>query len=181
MSDVVPIKPTITAGGLAEARRASEGGFKVSLTHVGIGDGNGAGYAVSRDQTALRRERVRAPIGGGEIIGPSAVSLTTIIPPGESFAIREVGFYTGPVLFAVWSDSVELADRPSIASLVLALNLYLLGVPADAVTVSTSGMSLNIAVAGPLTDFSLAITQLQGRALAQDVESFTKIIRGTFR
>ncbi len=182
MSDVEPIEPLITAAGIAAARRASEGGFKIAIASVGLGDGNGGGYQVSRSQTALKRERVRVPIGGAEVIGDNAVSLASIVPPGETFPIRELGFYTDDnVLFAVWSEPVELAARPTRASLVLQLALYLLGLPPDVVTVSTSGMSLNIFVAGPLNDYALAIAQLQNRALAQDVETFSAVIRGTFR
>ncbi|WP_298959033.1 phage tail protein [uncultured Methylobacterium sp.] len=181
MSDVEPIKPTITAAGIAKARAATEGGFKISITHVGLGDGAGAGYTVTRNQTKLVRERLKVPIGGGEVIGEDSVALNTIVPPGETFPIRELGFYSDDVLFAVWSEPVELAARPTRASLILQFTLRLLGIPADVVTVSTSGMSLNISIAPAMSDLSLAIVQLQERSLSQDVARFSDVIRSTLR
>ncbi len=121
------------------------------------------------------------PIGGGEVIADNGVALNTIIPPGETFPIRSWGSTPTTCCSRCGASRSSWRRRPTRASLILQFALYLNALPPDVVTVSTSGMSLNIAVAGPLTDFSLAITQLQGRALAQDVESFTKIIRGTFR
>ena len=181
MTDIIPIRPLITAAGLAAARDAKNGGFKVNLTHVAIGDGAGVGYGVGRDQTALRRELVRAAFGGGQETGPNTVALSAIIGPGDSFPIREVGFFAGNTLFAVWSDNVELADRPSRASLVLGLALTLIGVPPNTVSVSLSGLNLSIMLASPLTNFALAITQLQGRALAQDCADASAAIRSTHR
>ncbi len=129
MSDVIPIKPTITVGGIAKARAAAEGGFKVAITHLGLGDAGGPGYEVTRYQTALKNQRLKVPIGGGEVIADNGVALNTIVPPGETFPIRELGFYADDVLFAVWSEPVELAARPTRASLILQFALYLNALP----------------------------------------------------
>ena len=88
--------PTTILTDLAEAKiaLASGSGSQVAITHVALGDGNGASYVGDFAQTALRRERVRIPIESRSQIEPNAWRVkATFGPETVAFSVREAGFF----------------------------------------------------------------------------------------
>lgn len=97
----------ITDVGLQRLSTAAGSGGQVAITHVALGDGNGARYEASADQTALRRERARVGISSRRQIDGGQWLVRSEFPPDETviFEIREFGFFDadGALIF-VWAE-----------------------------------------------------------------------------
>lgn len=96
----------ITDAGLAKIRTAAGSVSQVEITHVAIGDGNGANYAPAYDQTQLLRERLRVAIDNRAEIEPDSwwisASFADDVP---TYNVREVGFFdANGTLIALWAD-----------------------------------------------------------------------------
>lgn len=116
MIDITPIRPKITAAGLAAAFNAQNTGLAANITHVAFGDGDGSSYTPTGAETELANELGRAPVGGGEKDGPSQVLLQGALGDGAEFWIREVGFILEDgTLFALWSEIQENGDDTLMA------------------------------------------------------------------
>jgi len=88
--------PTTILTDIAEAKitQAAGSGSQVAITHVALGDGNGATYAGDFGQTSLRRERVRVPIERRHIVSPSAWRVKAEFGADTfAFDVREAGFF----------------------------------------------------------------------------------------
>ena len=93
------------AGLLKEAAASSVGGSPVNLTHIAVGDGNGANYEPTGTQTALVNESYRTALTHVVIDGnnPNQLIVEGVISEEVgSFYIREVGIFDEDgVLFAI--------------------------------------------------------------------------------
>ncbi|PAJ72049.1 hypothetical protein CJF42_23375 [Pseudoalteromonas sp. NBT06-2] len=152
MSDYTPL---ITQAGLNAAVNATQGGFKIEISHIAVGD---KGYLPNRNQTVLQNEKDRVMVSGGKHAGPGQWHLTGVFEKEDNFAVREVGFYlTDGTLFAVWSHPVNtLFYQTPIAKVIQGFDLILSGVPVDAISVDISG-DLNLYYGDEF--LSLAVTQ----------------------
>lgn len=91
--------------GLSKIRTAAGSGSQVRISHVALGDGNGAAYAPDHAQTALRREIVRQPIERRHQVEPNAWRIKAEFGPDTAaFRVREMAFIDedGDVI-ALWA------------------------------------------------------------------------------
>ncbi len=176
---MTPLIPKITDAGLRALINAQNDGLEARISHIVLGDANGAGYAPAGNETALRRERVRVPIGGGERIAPHELRVEALADTGPSFWVREVGFELDDgTLFALWSDpDTPLTYKTAGVPLALAYYLALQGVPPESVNLTISGPSVNLTVDGPIIALATSIIALQRRAVATEVARLTPEIR----
>lgn len=94
----------ITATGQAKLAEAMFEALEVRITDVALGDGNGARYAPSEAQTALRGERVRQPITSQSQLDASTWRVRAEFGTGiPNFWLREIGFFSaaGDLIFLV--------------------------------------------------------------------------------
>ncbi|MDE1716033.1 phage tail protein, partial [Chromobacterium amazonense] len=150
-----PLVPLILDGGLAAIHLASRDGVQLRITHVALGD---AGYTPDVGQTALKHEIARYPIADGQSVGPRQLHLTALADDDKEFWIREVAFILeGGQPLAIWSDPQQvLAYKQAGMQLLLAYDLALSGVPADSVTVQSTGAGLNLALGEELASLGAA-------------------------
>ncbi|WP_139165785.1 phage tail protein [Chromobacterium amazonense] len=162
-----PLIPIILDSGLKAIQLASQDGVQLRITHVALGD---AGYAPSAGQTMLKRERARYPIADGRSEGPRQLHLTALADDDKEFWIREVAFILeGGQPLAIWSHRTQaLAYKQAGMQLLLAYDLALSGVPADCVTVQSTGAGLNLSLAGELAALASAQIDEAGRGVARD-------------
>lgn len=94
---------------IAEAKitAAAGSGTQVAITHIALGDGNGANYAPSYGQTDLQRERAREAIGTRHIVGSNAWRVKAEFDPDTpAFSVREMGFFDADGdLIAIWAGN----------------------------------------------------------------------------
>ncbi len=146
MSTSTPLQPVILESGINAIWRAANDGVDAKITHIALGD---AGYKPDQKQSALRSERVRYPIAGGEKVSPHQIHLVAIADGLIEFWVKEVGFVLadGSIL-AIWSDPTKvLAYKSDGIDLLLAYDINLSALPADSVTVISSGAGLNLNMA----------------------------------
>ncbi|WOI34778.1 phage tail protein [Tritonibacter scottomollicae] len=107
--------PTTLLTDIAEAKitAAAGSGTAVAITHIALGDGNGANYAPSYSQTALRREKARQAIQTRHIVGTNAWRVKAEFDPETpAFAVREMGFFDADGdLIAVWAGNDVVARQ----------------------------------------------------------------------
>lgn len=108
---------------IAEAKltAAAGSGTQVAITHIALGDGNGANYGPSYSQTALQRERARQPIENRHIVGSNAWRVKAEFGPDTpSFYVREMGFFDADGdLIAIWAgNDVQARQTGAITYLV---------------------------------------------------------------
>ncbi len=140
------ISPTITDVGLNAILSATRQGLEGDITHIALGDGGGSGYDPNPDADALRNERFRVAVGGGERTGPATITLQALLDDSPAFWVREVGFILGDgTLFALWSDEAKpLLYKTADGVVVVAFTLALSGVPENSVNVTIAGPDVNI-------------------------------------
>ncbi|MEN3030299.1 phage tail protein [Chromobacterium amazonense] len=162
-----PLVPLILDGGLAAIQLASRDGVQLRITHVALGD---AGYTPDVGQTALKHEIARYPIADGQSVGPRQLHLTALADDDKEFWIREVAFILeGGQPLAIWSDPQQvLAYKQAGMQLLLAYDLALSGVPADSVTVQSTGAGLNLALGEELASLATAQISEQLRGVGRD-------------
>lgn len=152
MTDIIPLKPKITNAGLSAIFNASNTGLEGYISHVAFGDGSGGSYQPTGTETALRREKARVAIGGGERETPTQIMIQGVLDEAPQFWIREVGFFLNDgTLFAVWSEvdassgnDVLMAYKKDGVPFIFAYGLALSGVPANSVNVQISGPAVNV-------------------------------------
>ena len=86
----------LTAVGKAKIANAAVSGEKVELTEMALGDGGGSYYNPTEDQTELRNEVWRGPIGTVDIDmeNPNWIIIQTVVPSQHGgFMIREAGVF----------------------------------------------------------------------------------------
>lgn len=167
------LQPVITEAGLAAIFNATQDGFQGKITHIALGD---SGYSPAQTQTKLRTEKARHAISDGEKLGTNHLHLTAIADGKTEFWVREVGFYLDSgVLLAVWSDPKSpLAYKSAGVDLLLAYDLLLEALPANSVTVESSGAGLNLTLAGPLAALAAAQISEQLRGVQRDDQLATQ-------
>lgn len=149
------LQPVITEAGLAAIWRASNDGLSARITHIALGD---SGYRPAQTQTRLRTEKARYPISDGKRLANNQLHLTAVADGERAFWVREVAFVLedGTAL-AIWSDpDTPLAYKSPGVDLLLAYDLLLSALPADSVTVESSGAGLNLSLAGELAALAAA-------------------------
>lgn len=101
--------PTTLLTDIAEAKitAAAGSGTAVAITHIALGDGNGANYTPSYSQTALQREKARQAIQSRHIVGTNAWRVKAEFDPDTpAFGVREMGFFDADGdLIAVWAGN----------------------------------------------------------------------------
>ncbi|RRS07641.1 phage tail protein [Pseudoalteromonas sp. J010] len=149
--------PLITQAGLNAAVNAKANGFTIDISAIAVGT---AGYTPSRSQTQLQQEKNRVVIAGGQVVGDGQFHLTGHFQDDEEYAVREVGFYLADgTLFAVWSHPQNvLFYQTPIAQIIQGFDLLLSAVPAEAITINTTG-DLRLFYAAEFLDMLVAQTQ----------------------
>jgi len=168
MSDYTPL---ITQVGLNAAVDATQGGFKIEISHIAVGD---KGYSPNRNQTVLQNEKDRVMVSGGKHAGPGQWHLTGVFEKKENFAVREVGFYLSDgTLFAIWSHPANtLFYQTPIAKVIQGFDLILSGLPIDAISVDISG-DLNLYYG----DEFLSLAVVQAKQLIAQVQTMHRQIQ----
>lgn len=168
-----PLQPVITTAGLAAIWRADNKGIAAEITHIGLGT---TGYAPNKTQTALRTRKGLYPISDGQKLSSTLLHLTAVADDELEYWVREVGFYLADgTLLAVWSDpSAALAYKSAAAQLLLAYDLSLSALPADSVTITSTGAGLNLSLAEPLAAQAKAMIAEQLRNLQQQDRLITQ-------
>ncbi|MFG0552141.1 phage tail protein [Pseudomonas sp. yb_9] len=161
-----PLQPVITTAGLAAIWRADNTGVAAQITHIGLGT---TAYTPAKTQTALRTRKGLYPISDGQRLSSTLLHLTAIADDNLEYWVREVGFYLADgTLLAVWSDpAVSLAYKSPNAQLLLAYDLSLSALPADSVTINSTGAGLNLTLAEPMAAMAAALVSEQLRSLQQ--------------
>lgn len=94
-----------TKYGLTAMSRAESTGVPINLTHMAVGDGNGAPVTPDWEQTQLTRERYRAAVNRvyQDPDDPTRFTAELVVPATEGgFVMREIGvFDAAGALFAV--------------------------------------------------------------------------------
>lgn len=139
--------PIITLNGLDAVFNAQGDGLAARITHIALGDN---GRTPSANETGLKNERRRIEIADGERLGNQQIHVTGVVDgDGPEFWVREVGFILDSgAMLAVWSDTRPLAYISNSVPLLLAFDLRLEALPADSVTVESTGADLSLAAWG---------------------------------
>lgn len=97
----------ITDVGEVKLNQALGSGVSVQITHIALGDGNGAAYNPGAGQVALKRELARNPISKQHMVGTNAWRVTAEFDPDTpAFYVREIGFFDAEGdLIAIWAGA----------------------------------------------------------------------------
>ncbi|MGP9466742.1 phage tail-collar fiber domain-containing protein [Halomonas sp. TP35] len=139
--------PTLTHAGLNAVFNAQGDGLQARITHIVLGDD---GRAPSPTYTALGNQRRRIAIADGQKTDDRQLHVTGVVDgDGPEFWVREVGFQLEDgTLLAIWSSEQPLAYVSNNVPLLLAFDLRLDALPADSVTIETTGADLSLAAWG---------------------------------
>jgi len=98
----------LTQAGQTAAFNATNTGLSLNLTHVQVGSGNKTPTGL---ETALVTPVASVGIAAGFSVSPSQIRMTAVFSGAESFAVREVGLWSGvpgaagSVLVCYWSQA----------------------------------------------------------------------------
>ncbi|UDM18406.1 phage tail protein [Vogesella sp. XCS3] len=162
-----PLLPIITEAGLNAIWRASNDGVSAQITHIALGD---AAYTPNQGMTRLQSERARYPVADGKRLTSRQIHLTALADGNAEFWVREVAFILSDgTTLAIWSDpNKPLAYKAAGVDLLLAYDLTLSAVPADSVTVQSTGAGLSLAMAEEYTALAIAQISEMQRGLKRD-------------
>ncbi|KIC14063.1 phage tail-collar fiber domain-containing protein [Leisingera sp. ANG-Vp] len=95
----------LTDVAVAKIAAAAGSGSAVAITHIALGDGNGANYEPGFEQTALQRELAREPIVKRHLADDHTWRVKAEFgPETPAFYVREMGFFdTDGDLIAVFA------------------------------------------------------------------------------
>ncbi|MDW6004723.1 phage tail-collar fiber domain-containing protein [Vibrio mangrovi] len=146
MSETVALVPVITNKGLAAVFNKGNDGLSARITHIALGD---HGRVPQKTELGLVNERMRIAVADGQRIGEHQIHVTALADGGSEFWVREVGFILedGTTL-AIWSDTNPLAYHSANVPLLLAFDLALDALPAESVTIESTGANLSLAAWG---------------------------------
>ena len=150
-----PLKTVVLESALAAVWNETKDGFSARITHIALGD---AGYEPSQAQQGMRSMKARYPVADGSRVSPRRIHLTALADGETEFWVREIGFLLsdGTVL-AVWSHpTTAIAYKAANVDLLLAYDLELVALPANSVTVVSTGAGLNLAMATDLARIASA-------------------------
>lgn len=150
-----PLQPLITKAGLAAIWRADNTGVAAEITHIVLGT---TGYTPANTQTALRNQVGKYAISDGQRLSDSLIHVTAVADDAKAFWVREVGFLLSDgTLLAVWSHPTEaLTYKSANAELLLAYDLSLTALPANSVTITSTGAGLNLTLSAELAALATA-------------------------
>lgn len=170
-----PLQPVITQAGLAAIFRATNDGLSSQITHIVLGS---TGYTPVQTQTALRSKKGTYPISDGQKLSSTQLHLTALADDAAEYWVREVGFLLADgTLLAVWSDPVQaLAYKSPNAELLLAYDLSLAALPANSVTINSTGAGLNLTLSGELAALASAQIAEQLRGLQQQDQIADQVV-----
>ncbi|BFT61826.1 phage tail protein [Pseudomonas moorei] len=159
-----PLQPLITKAGLAAIWRADNTGVAAEITHIEVGT---SGYTPANTQTALRTPVAKYAISDGQRLSDTLIHVTAVADDGKAYWAREIGFrLSDGTLLAVWSHPTEaLTYKSATAELLLAYDLSLTALPANSVTIISTGAGLNLTLSAELA--ALAAASLSGMLRAQ--------------
>lgn len=162
--------PTTLLTDIAEAKitAAAGSGTAVAITHIALGDGNGANYAPSYSQTALQRERARQAIQTRHIVGTNAWRVKAEFDPDTpAFAVREMGFFDADGdLIAIWAGNDVVARQTGAITYLVDHVLSFTRVEDGLVVVNAPDDDLFDAVAGQARSTFLIFAEQMRQALA---------------
>ena len=127
--------PIVTNTGLEALINTQNQGLNATITEIGLGD---TSWTPEGNATALKSEKRRIPILGGERINETQIHMTAVEDGTEiEYWVRELGFYLADgTLLAIWSHATQaLAYKTATVDLLLALDLSLSTLPANSVNV----------------------------------------------
>ncbi len=161
-----PLQPVITKTGLAAIFTADNTGVSARIGSIVLGT---SAYAPNADQKSLISQVAEYPIADGERLTSTLLHITALVDGPQAFWVREIGFkLTTGQLLAVWSHPTEvLAFKSADTDLLLAYDLSLAALPADSVTIVSTGAGLSLSLAGPLAAQANALLAEQLRGLKQ--------------
>ena len=148
MSDSIAVTRTKygtipTTKGQEKIAAAILNGTKVNITHIAVGDANGAYYYPTADQTALRNEVWRGEIAYAQINEntPNMIDIEAVIPADVGgFFVREgIAIDEDGDVVAVWNSPA--IEKPTIgdgASLPLTIMAHIVVEDASAVTITVN-------------------------------------------
>jgi hypothetical protein len=163
--------PTTLLTDIAEAKitAASGSGTQVAITHIALGDGNGANYAPSYSQTALQRERARQAIQLRHIVDGNAWRVKAEFDSDTpAFMVREMGFFDADGdLIAIWAGNDVVARQTGAITYLVDHVLSFTRVKDGLVIVNAPNDAIfDFAIGQATTNFLLMNEQLrQGMAL----------------
>ncbi|AOA04249.1 phage tail protein [Pseudomonas sp. TMW 2.1634] len=158
-----PLQPLITKAGLAAIWRADNTGVAAEITHIVVGT---TGYTPVNTQTALRAQVAKYAISDGQRLSDTLIHVTAVADDTKAYWAREIGFLLSDgTLLAVWSHPTEaLTYKSANAELLLAYDLSLTALPANSVTITSTGAGLNLTLSAELAALATAqiASQLRG-------------------
>lgn len=158
-----PLQPLITKAGLAAIWRADNTGVAAEITHIVVGT---TGYTPANTQTALRTQVAKYAISDGQRLSDTLIHVTAVADDTKAYWAREIGFLLSDgTLLAVWSHPTEaLTYKSANAELLLAYDLSLTALPANSVTITSTGAGLNLTLSAELAALATAqiASQLRG-------------------
>lgn len=135
MATSILFYPKVTDVGKAQAIAANNLGLSLQLTHVSFGSGS---YTPTGAETALVNEKKRVDCTGVMRPQPNQMRLAGVWTDAiDNSEIREIGFWAGDVLFAVWSstDTDPLGYKSPGVDFVLFCDLAFNDVPEGSITI----------------------------------------------
>lgn len=164
--------PTTLLTDIAEAKitAAAGSGTQVAITHIALGDGNGANYAPSYAQTELQRELAREPIQKRHIVGNNAWRVKAEFDPDTpAFGVREMGFFDADGdLIAVWAGNDVVPRQTGAITYLVDHVLSFTRVEGGLVIVNAPDDELfDLAVTSARAILHLQLTQLQQSKMLQ--------------
>lgn len=172
MNDNISLIPIITAQGLQAVFNANHNGLEATISQVALGD-HAYAVPVNSDglatQTTLRNEQQRVAIADGQRVTPQQIDMNFIADGPSTYWVRELGFYLDDgTLFAIWSDpSRALAWKSDTVPLIVGLELVLIALPADSVTVQSSGVPLQLIMTREIATIATSLANIQLEQLRQ--------------
>ncbi|AOA05643.1 phage tail protein [Pseudomonas sp. TMW 2.1634] len=171
-----PLQPLITKAGLAAIWRADNTGVAAEITHIVVGT---SGYTPANTQTALRTQVAKYAISDGQRLSDTLIHVTAVADDAKAYWAREVGFLLSDgTLLAVWSHPTEaLTYKSANAELLLAYDLSLTALPANSVTITSTGAGLNLTLSAELAALAGAqiAAQLRGVKFQDALEEQAKL------
>lgn len=135
--------PIITNAGLKAVFNAQDDGLSATITHIALGD---HGHIADKNTISLKSEKLRVPIADGERIDDHQIHVSALADDKSKFWIKEVGFFLADgTLLAIWSSTDPLAYKSADMPLLLGFDLKLAALPAESVTVISTGADLSLA------------------------------------
>jgi hypothetical protein len=109
--------------GLTKIRDAAGSASQVKIKYIVLGDGQGVAYSPTHNQTALRRERLRAEIERHYPVGANAWHVKASFPPESTeITVREIGFLDEDGdLIALWAG-LDVGDNRKTGTIEYLIN-----------------------------------------------------------